>query len=65
VPHYWLLDVDERTLEARALRQRRWLVLGEWSDGDVVRIPPFDAIELDVGRLFPPRPRQSKRIVTS
>jgi 6-phosphogluconate dehydrogenase len=24
------------------------------SDGDVARIAPFDAIELDVGRLFPP-----------
>lgn len=32
----------------------RWMEVGRFSDGDVVRIPPFEAIELDVGRIFPP-----------
>jgi hypothetical protein len=31
-----------------------WVRLGAWSDGDSPRIPPFDAIELDVGGLFTP-----------
>lgn len=28
--------------------------LGAWTDGDAARIAPFDAIELDIGSLFPP-----------
>jgi Uma2 family endonuclease len=54
VPHYWIVDPAERILEAYALRDAAWLRLGAWSDGDVARIAPFDAIELDIGRLFPP-----------
>jgi hypothetical protein len=32
----------------------RWMESGRFGDGDTVRVPPFEAIELDVGRLFPP-----------
>jgi len=56
VPHYWLVDVPERLLEAWEARDGAWVRLGAWSDGDRPRVPPFDAIELDVGRLFPPVP---------
>lgn len=56
VPHYWILDIDGRTLEAFVAREGVWVRLGAWSDGDVPRIPPFDAIELDVGGLFAPLP---------
>jgi len=54
VPHYWLIDPVERTLEALALQGAAW-TRSAFTDGDIARIPPFDAIELDVGRLFPPR----------
>jgi Uma2 family endonuclease len=54
VPHYWLVDVEARLLEAWAAREGAWSRLGAWSDGDVVRIPPFDAVEIAVGKLFPP-----------
>ena len=54
VPHFWLVDPDARILEAFEAKDGAWLRLGGWSDGDVARIAPFDAIELDVGRLFPP-----------
>ena len=54
VPHLWLLDPQERTLEALEARPEGWLRLGIWSDGDTPRIPPFDAIELDVAGLLPP-----------
>jgi hypothetical protein len=56
IPHYWIVDPDERTLEAYAARDGAWVRLGAWTDGDFPRIPPFDAIELDVGGLFPPLP---------
>jgi len=54
VPAVWLVDPDLRVLEALALERGRWVDAGRHGDGDVARIPPFDAIELDVGRLFPP-----------
>jgi len=59
VPHYWILDLDARVLEAYANRDKGWLRLGAWSDGDKPRIEPFEAIELDVEKLFPPLPPSS------
>lgn len=54
VPHLWLVDPEARVLEALVKDGERWVETGRFGDGDVVRIPPFEAIELDVGRLFPP-----------
>ena len=54
VPFYWIVDVGERTLEAYRSQQGSWMRLGAWTDGDTPRIAPFEAIELDVGSLFPP-----------
>jgi Uma2 family endonuclease len=54
LPHLWLIDPDARVLEALVRDGDRWIEAGRFGDGDVVRIPPFEAIELDVGRLFPP-----------
>ncbi|MGE0789065.1 MAG: Uma2 family endonuclease [Sandaracinaceae bacterium] len=55
IPHYWIVDVDARTVEAFALDGDRWVLLGTWEDGDTIAIPPFEAIELEIGRLFFPR----------
>ena len=54
VPHYWILDPRERTLTALQLAGGMWIELGVWDDTARVQVPPFDAIELEVGRLFPP-----------
>ncbi|MGH9334466.1 MAG: Uma2 family endonuclease [Vicinamibacteria bacterium] len=54
IPHYWMLDVEGRTLEALTAREGAWVRAGAWTDGDSPHIPPFEAIELDVGGLFPP-----------
>jgi Uma2 family endonuclease len=54
VSFYWIIDVGERTLEAYRSHQGAWMRLGAWTDGDKPRIAPFEAIELDVGALFPP-----------
>jgi Uma2 family endonuclease len=56
VPSLWLVDPDTRVLEALVREGERWVEAGRFSDGDVVRIPPFEAIELDVARIFPPPP---------
>ena len=55
VPYYWLIDPDLRVLEALHLRDGAWLELGVYDDTMTARIAPFDAIELEVGRLFLPR----------
>ncbi len=54
VPFYWLIDPAARTLEALALEGGRWVVVGAHDATAVVRVPPFDAVELPLGRLFPP-----------
>ncbi|MCL2723136.1 MAG: Uma2 family endonuclease [Polyangiaceae bacterium] len=55
VAFYWIINPAERLLEAFELHEGRWLQLGTWDDEAVARIPPFELIELEVGRLFPPR----------
>jgi Uma2 family endonuclease len=56
VPHYWIVDPIARTLEAFALEGGRWIDAGSFDDTALARIAPFEAIELEVGRLFLPRP---------
>lgn len=55
IPYYWLIDPDARVLEALTLRDGVWVESGVYDDTATARIVPFDAIELEVGRLFLPR----------
>jgi Uma2 family endonuclease len=55
VAHYWLIDPEARVLEAYALRDGTWVEVGVYDDSATARIAPFDAIELEVGRLFLPK----------
>jgi Uma2 family endonuclease len=57
VPFYWLLDPGALTLEALRLdvAQKAWIEVGAYDAAAVARVAPFEAIELEVGRLFPPR----------
>jgi Uma2 family endonuclease len=54
VGHYWIIDPLERTLDALRLEAGRWVVIGGYTDEAIVAVEPFEAIELEVGRLFPP-----------
>jgi len=54
VPYYWLLDPSDRTLLALMLQDGRWLEIGTYDDTAIVRIAPFEELELDVGSLFLP-----------
>lgn len=56
VSYYWLIDPELRSLEALRADGGRWTLLGAWTDGHHVAVPPFEAVELDVGSLFPPPP---------
>ncbi len=55
IPFYWLIDPEARVLEALSLREGVWVETGVFDDSATARIAPFDAIELEVGRLFLPR----------
>jgi Uma2 family endonuclease len=49
VQHIWIADPAARTLEAYEKERDRWLLIGAYSDQDKVRVPPFDAVEIDLG----------------
>jgi len=52
VAHAWLLNPVERTLEVLVLKDGAWTIVGVCSGSDVVRIKPFEAIELELERLW-------------
>ena len=52
VGHAWLINPMRRMLEVYRRQERAWLLLGVHADDDVVRAEPFDAIELDLSRLW-------------
>jgi len=63
VAHAWFVNPVERTLEVLRLRDGAWTIVAVCSGSDTVRVEPFDAIELALGRLWvdppgPPDPSQ-------
>ena len=52
VAHAWLVNPVERTLEVLRLRDGAWTIVAVVAGSDTVRIEPFDAIELPLGRLW-------------
>lgn len=52
VPHYWILDPEERILLVHRRSRDGYTVVQRAAAGETVRAEPFDAIELRVGGLF-------------
>jgi Uma2 family endonuclease len=52
VAHAWFVNPVERTIEVLRLRDGAWTIVGVCSRSDPVRVEPFDAIELALGRLW-------------
>jgi Uma2 family endonuclease len=59
VRHSWLVKPTDRTLEVLRLHEGAWKIVGLWEDAAVVRAEPFEAIELELGRLWPGAPPES------
>lgn len=59
IGHLWFIDLEDRTLSVSELTDGHWSELGVYGDGDVVRVIPFDAIELNVSDLWPHPPEHS------
>ena len=56
VRHLWLLDALVRKLEVLRLENGRWVVLATHGDSDIVRVEPFDAIEIGLSMFWPDPP---------
>jgi Uma2 family endonuclease len=52
VQYAWLVDPRQRTLEGFRLHDGRWVPIATHSDGDLVRIEPFQAIDIDLSLLW-------------
>ena len=51
----WLLDPQVLTLEAYRLESGRWIMLGSYAEDDLLRVEPFQEIEINLGELWPQR----------
>jgi Uma2 family endonuclease len=54
VSHVWLVDPGARTLEVFHWRDGQWVERGTWSGDALIRAGPFDAVEVELGALWPP-----------
>jgi Uma2 family endonuclease len=52
ISHLWFVNPVERTLEVMRLREGAWTILAVYSESDVVRAEPFEAVELELARLW-------------
>ncbi|MFM8331591.1 MAG: Uma2 family endonuclease [Candidatus Methylumidiphilus sp.] len=52
VAYLWLVHPLERTLEAFTLRDGYWTITGLFKDDDMVQIPPFEALALNLVDLW-------------
>jgi Uma2 family endonuclease len=59
VSYAWLVDPLQRSLEVLSLELGRWKPLASHEGVARVRVPPFDAIELDLGALWISGPIQA------
>ena len=54
VEHYWILDPKKRTIESFRLIAGNYKPTGQGGGDDVVRLPPFDDLEIPLGQLWLP-----------
>jgi Uma2 family endonuclease len=52
VPHYWIINPEEKVLVVHRHQPAGYLVVLSASSGETVRAEPFDAVELRTGVLF-------------
>lgn len=52
VPFYWIIDPDELTITAYQFSPAGYVVSGVAQAGELIRLAPFEEIELDVNALF-------------
>lgn len=60
VTHLWVVDPDAYVITSSVLENGRWSELGVWSDEADARIPPFDAVEINVADWWAGSPRDEE-----
>src|SRR3990172_543614 len=61
VTHAWLVNPVERTLEVLRLKDGVWTILAVFAAAEPVRAEPFEAIDLELGALWPDSPATEDR----
>ncbi len=56
VRHLWLVDALAATVEVYRLENGRWTVVGTSGGDTKARLEPFEPLEVDLARWWPPRP---------
>ncbi len=52
VPHYWILDPTNQTLEVFAHDKKGYRLKASFEGNNKVSAPPFEAIKIDLGNLW-------------
>jgi len=52
IPHYWMVDLGERTLTTLILQNEHYAIDVEADANQIVRAKPFELVEIAVGLLF-------------
>lgn len=52
IQHLWFIDPEARMITLSELQNGFWVDMGSYGDDEVIRAPPFDAIELRLGGLW-------------
>ena len=52
VPFYWLIWPEDNALVAHALEGGEWRVIATLKDAERARVPPFEAVELDLADML-------------
>ena len=52
VGYLWLVHPSDRTLEAFALREGCWTVIGLFQDNETIHVAPFEEMALNLGSLW-------------
>jgi Uma2 family endonuclease len=55
VKNYWIVDPEQRTVEAYVLRKGQYAGRVRGSGSDVVRLPPFPKLEIPLSKLWRPK----------
>jgi len=50
--HLWLIDPDTHTLEAYALREKEWVLLGTFGGDEQVTVAPFAEVAISLADLW-------------
>jgi Uma2 family endonuclease len=56
VDYAWIVDPELQTLEAYQRHEDRWILNGTYGEEPIVRIAPFEAIEIDLSLIWGPLP---------